>query len=132
MAFAILVKGPIAPFLAFVTIFGLIIIDRDWSWLKRLNFLSGLLIIGLSAFFEVGSFICYKKVFFIQVIQTDFCRSLKVVRITRSTSRFIFINYSIFVFPHLYFLVLYLELMRNSAFDAKILPNLVAELLADN
>ena len=38
MAFAILVKGPIAQFLAFVTIFGLIIIDRVWSWLKRLNF----------------------------------------------------------------------------------------------
>ena len=78
MAFAILVKGPIAPFLAFVTIFGLIIIDRDWSWLKRLNFLSGLLIIGIICLpWVLAVSFATEGVFLSQAIQTDFLPKLK-------------------------------------------------------
>ena len=78
MAFAILVKGPIAPFLAFVTIFGLIIIDRDWSWSKRLNFLSGLLIIGFICLpWVLAVSFATEGVFLSQAIQTDFLPKLK-------------------------------------------------------
>ena len=45
MAFAILVKGPIAPFLALTTLLGLVIIEREWRWIRELRFVSGLLII---------------------------------------------------------------------------------------
>ena len=45
MAFAVLVKGPIAPFLALSTLLGLVIIDREWRWIIQLRFVSGLLII---------------------------------------------------------------------------------------
>ena len=78
MAFAILVKGPIAPFLAFVTIFGLIIIDRDWSWLKRLNFLSGFLVIGIICLpWVLAVSFATEGVFLSQAIQTDFLPKLK-------------------------------------------------------
>ena len=77
MGFAILVKGPIAPFLAFVTIFGLIIIDRDWSWLKRLNFLSGLVIIGIICLpWVLAVSFATEGVFLSQAIQSDFLPKL--------------------------------------------------------
>ena len=47
MAFAILVKGPIAPFLALTTLLGLVIIERELRWIRELRFVSGLLIIGI-------------------------------------------------------------------------------------
>ena len=47
MAMAILVKGPIAPLLAFITLIGLIVIDKDWHWLKQLHFLQGLIIVSI-------------------------------------------------------------------------------------
>ena len=47
MAFAILVKGPIAPFLALTTLLGLVIIERELRWIRELRFVSGLLIIGV-------------------------------------------------------------------------------------
>jgi len=47
MAFAILVKGPIAPFLALTTLLGLVIIERKLRWIRELRFVSGLLIIGI-------------------------------------------------------------------------------------
>ena len=47
MAFAILVKGPIAPILATVTVLGLVVVEREWRWIKQLGFLTGLLIIGI-------------------------------------------------------------------------------------
>ena len=47
MAFAILVKGPIAPFLALTTLLGLVIIEREWRWIRELRFVSGLLIISV-------------------------------------------------------------------------------------
>ena len=47
MAFAILVKGPIAPMLAFVTILGLMVVEREWRWIRQIGFLTGLIIIGI-------------------------------------------------------------------------------------
>ena len=47
MAFAILVKGPIAPFLALTTLLGLVIIERELRWIRELRFVSGLLIMGI-------------------------------------------------------------------------------------
>ncbi len=47
MAFAVLVKGPIAPFLALTTLLGLVIIEREWRWIRQLRFVSGLLVIAV-------------------------------------------------------------------------------------
>lgn len=47
MAFSVLVKGPIAPFLALTTLLGLVIIEREWRWIRQLRFVSGLLILGV-------------------------------------------------------------------------------------
>ena len=44
MAFAVLVKGPIAPFLALTTLLGLVIIEREWRWIRQLRFVSGLFV----------------------------------------------------------------------------------------
>ena len=46
MGLAILIKGPIAPALAALTILGLVILDRDKSWLKSIRFLRGIIIIA--------------------------------------------------------------------------------------
>ena len=46
MGLAILIKGPIAPALAGLTILCLIILDRDKSWLKSLRFLRGIIILS--------------------------------------------------------------------------------------
>ena len=47
MAFAVLVKGPIAPFLALTTLLGLVIIEREWRWIRQLRFVSGLFVIAV-------------------------------------------------------------------------------------
>ena len=47
MAFAVLVKGPIAPFLALTTLLGLVIIEREWRWIRQLRFVSGLFVVAV-------------------------------------------------------------------------------------
>ncbi len=73
MALAILVKGPIAPLLAVVTLLGLMVIERDWRWLGQLHFLSGLSIISVICLpwvFAVS--IATDGIFLSQAIQQDF------------------------------------------------------------
>ena len=47
MALAVLVKGPISPFLALTTLLGLVIIEREWRWIRQLRFVSGLFVVAV-------------------------------------------------------------------------------------
>ncbi len=73
MALAILVKGPIAPVLALITVLGLILIDRDWRWLGQLHFFYGILIICIICLpWVLTVSITTDGVFLSQAIEQDF------------------------------------------------------------
>ncbi|MEC7209047.1 MAG: glycosyltransferase family 39 protein, partial [Pseudomonadota bacterium] len=47
LSLGILLKGPIAPLVAFTTCAGLVLVDRRGGWLRRLHSLKGLIVTGL-------------------------------------------------------------------------------------
>ncbi len=77
MALAILVKGPIAPLLAFITLLGLIVIDRDWQWIKQLQFFYGFLILSIICLpWVLAVSIVTDGAFLSQAIEQDFLPKL--------------------------------------------------------
>lgn len=46
LSFGVLLKGPIAPLLAFTTCLVLVLVDRTAGWLKRLHIIKGLMIVA--------------------------------------------------------------------------------------
>ncbi len=78
LSLTILLKGPIGPAVSFLTIISLSLIDRDFKWIKEINFFNGFLILLITVLpWTLAVSILTEGEFILSALKNDFLLKIK-------------------------------------------------------